>query len=129
MRDLTPNDAKNLYKLVMFQLESDSAPGALSIKTGYTDYVLRQIVYYADLVRNDEYRREYRDLSEQSEWALREFCKTSNVPQDHMDMLARLSGRGYRPPTTPDGWLAIYTVILGTFDAPAGQTAVEEVRT
>lgn len=112
MRDLAPNDMKVLYKLVTFQLESDGAPGVFNIEVGYSDYVLRQIVFYADMVRNDEYKREYFEISEQSEWALREFCKISGISKEHMETLARLSGRGYSPPKTTDGWLSIYNTIV-----------------
>ena len=49
-RAYTPNEIKEIWKRVQKQLYDDSAPGVIRINDGYSDYVLRQILYYADEV-------------------------------------------------------------------------------
>lgn len=40
--------------------------------------------------------------------ALRQFAEQDNVPAAHVETLARITGRGYRPPTDAAGWRKVY---------------------
>lgn len=55
LRTLTPQKMDWIYLMVKAQLENDNAGNALQISPGMSDYVLRQIIYYAiDCIKGDQ---------------------------------------------------------------------------
>jgi hypothetical protein len=73
-------------------------------------------------VSNQEYL-----LSPAQQQALAKFCEAHNVAQADRDLLSRLTGRGYRPPITVEGWVQIYKVLkdAGSIPVDKGETAHE----
>jgi hypothetical protein len=52
-----------------------------------------------------------RHLQPSQEKALRQFAAGNAISAEYIRLLARISGRGYRPPTTAEGWKTIYDTI------------------
>lgn len=57
---------------------------------------------------NDE-----RYLSPAQRNSLADFCEANSVAQVDRDTLSRLTGRGYRPPITVEGWQGVYDMLAG----------------
>ena len=53
----TPSELKEIWKRVQWQLTHDAALDAVGVKPGMTDYVLRQILHYADEVKKERRRK------------------------------------------------------------------------